>query len=223
MAVEVKICGIRGADALDAALDGGARFVGFVFYPPSPRFVPVDEVAALAAPAAGRAIRVGLFVDPDDATLGAHVATGALDLIQVHGRETPERVAEIKRRHGLPVMKAVRIATAFDVASARAHVGVADRLLFDAAEPSLKALPADAPTLPGGNGRAFDWSLLAGVDGYGAPWMLSGGLSAANLADAVAATGARVVDVSSGVEATRGVKSPLLIREFLAAAAAAGR
>lgn len=212
MAIEVKICGVSTPEAIRAAVEGGARYVGFVFYPKSPRAV-TPELArqlALTIPTGIRA--VGLFVDPDDDLLERVLGTVPLDLIQLHGSETPERVAEIRRRWSIPVMKAIRIGGPADVESAAAYEGVADRLLFDARPPTNVA------SLPGGNGLAFDWSLVAGRR-WLTPWMLSGGLSAENVAEAIRATGATAVDVSSGVEDRPGHKTSERIRAFLEAAA----
>jgi phosphoribosylanthranilate isomerase len=209
--VDVKICGVRTPDALMAAVDGGARAVGFVFYPPSPRAITADIAAELARmlPTGSRA--VGLFVDAGDDQIRAITARVPLDLLQLHGGESPRRVAEIRDRFGLPVMKAIRIATAADLAPLPDYAVIADWILFDA-----KA-PANVTALPGGTGIAFDWQLLRGLS-LARPWMLSGGLNAQNLAEAVALTGAKMVDVSSGVEDRPGVKSIARIREFLAAA-----
>ena len=208
MTVIAKICGLNEAAALDAALGQGAAFVGFVFYPRSPRAVTAGQAAALSTRAAGRAIRVGLFVDPTDAALDAVLGEAALDLLQLHGAETPARVAEIAygRR---PVMKALSIASPADLAHAKGYEGAADWLLFDAKPP-----PGRADALPGGNGLIFDWRLIAGQT-WRRPWMLSGGLNAGNVAEAVATSGARAVDVSSGVETAPGRKDPAEIARFL--------
>jgi phosphoribosylanthranilate isomerase len=212
MAVLAKICGINSPEAMTAALAGGAAYVGLVFYPPSPRHVTPEQAAALAANVPEHIAKVGLFVDADDDTLQRVLDQVPLDILQLHGGETPARVAEIKQRFGCKVMKAVRIAGADDVARAADFVAVSDRLLFDA------QAPADmAGALPGGNGLAFDWQLLAEKE-WPLPWMLSGGLTPENLAEAAAATGAVCVDVSSGVEASRGVKDPQKIARFLAVA-----
>jgi phosphoribosylanthranilate isomerase len=211
MSVAVKICGIASPDAMAAALDGGARYVGLVFYPPSPRAISPIQAAGLASKVPGHVAKVGLVVDADDATLGAILQEVKLDLLQLHGSETPQRVAEIKRKFKLPAMKAVKIASAADVEDAARFVEIADRLLFDAQEPK------GADALPGGNGIAFDWDLLAKKQ-WPLPWMLSGGLTADNLPQAVAVTEAACVDVSSGVEERRGVKSPEKIARFLAVA-----
>ena len=212
MDLEVKICGLNSASALAAAVEGGVRFVGFVFYPPSPRYLSVAEAAALAADVPAHVTKAGLFVDADDATIGDVIAGCPLDLLQFHGVEDPGRVRSARATFGLPVMKAIRLAGPDDLAQARDYVGAADRLLFDAKP------PAEMTTaLPGGNALAFDWQLLEGTS-WPLPWMLSGGLDAGNLAEAVATTGAQAVDVSSGVEDRPGHKVPELISGFLAAA-----
>ncbi|MGE0153113.1 MAG: phosphoribosylanthranilate isomerase [Reyranellaceae bacterium] len=213
MAVLAKICGINSPEAMAAAIAGGAAYVGLVFYPPSPRHVTPERAAQLAAAVPEHVAKVGLFVDADDETLQRVLDIVPLDILQLHGSETPQRVADVKKAFGLQVMKALRIAGPDDVAGAAEFATVSDRLLFDA------QAPADmAGALPGGNGLAFDWQLLAAKE-WPLPWMLSGGLTAETLAEAVAATGAACVDVSSGVEAARGVKDPEKIRQFLAVAA----
>jgi phosphoribosylanthranilate isomerase len=206
MTVEAKICGLKTAETLDAAIEGGARFVGFNTYAPSPRYVTSNEVLrALGARVPEGVIRVGLFVDADDALIDERLATGAIDLLQLHGKETPERVLAIKARTGKAVMKAINVAQASDVERGIAtYAAVADRLMFDAAE----------GTLPGGNAKAFDWTFLSGRK-VPLPWLLAGGLRPDNVAEAARVTGAPVVDVSSGVESSRGVKSVELIRAFL--------
>ncbi|HEY6983272.1 phosphoribosylanthranilate isomerase [Reyranella sp.] len=206
MAVEAKICGLSTPEAVDAAVRFGARWVGFVTYPPSPRHVSTETMRALGERVPKKVGRVGLFVDPDDALLDEKLATGALDLLQLHGAETPERIAAIRRRTGRPVMKVIKVATPEDLERGIAAYGsVADRLMFDAAE----------GTLPGGNARTFDWAILSGRS-VPLPWFLAGGLTPDNVTDAVRMTAARAVDVSSGVESGRGVKSIELIRAFLA-------
>lgn len=207
---DVKICGLRDPAHVDAAARAGARFAGFVFFARSPRAVSPSEAAMLGEHVPVGMARVGLFVDPDDTLLDATLSRAALDIIQLHGAETPARVAQIKDRTGLPVMKAVGVAGADDLPALTEFGLVADLLLVDA-----KA-PRDA-ALPGGNGLAFDWRLLVGRR-WLRPWMLAGGLTAANVAEAVRLTAAPVVDVSSGVESAPGVKDPDLIRDFVTAA-----
>jgi phosphoribosylanthranilate isomerase len=205
MTVEAKICGLSTPETVEAAVRFGARFVGFVTYPKSPRHISTATMRVLGAGVPKTVTRVGLFVDPDDALLDEKLATDALDLLQLHGSETPARVAEIRRRTGKPVMKAIKVGAPDDIARGiAAYSGVADRLMFDAAE----------GTLPGGNAKAFDWTLLAGQT-VPLPWFLAGGLTPENAVEAVRVTGARAVDVSSGVEKSRGVKSVDLIRAFL--------
>lgn len=210
MSVEAKICGLSTAEGVAAAVRNGARFVGFVFYPPSRRNVTPELVAALAALVPEGITKVGLFVDADDATLRETLARVPLDLLQFHGHESPERVAWAKRRFGKPVMKSIPIAAEGDLAQAARYFGVADRLIFDAKPPK------DA-TVPGGNGLVFDWELLGGKR-WPVPWMLSGGLTAENLGDAVRLTHAGTVDVSSGVESAPGIKDSEKIAAFLARA-----
>lgn len=214
MKVEAKICGINSAAAMAAAVEGGAAYVGLVFYPPSPRAVDAAEAARLASLAAKPVVKVGLFVDAEDETIADVVDNVALDMLQLHGAESPARVAAIKDRFGLPVMKAVKIAGPDDLETVADYAGVADRILFDA-----KAPAGMAGALPGGNALAFDWQLLAGRR-WPLPWMLSGGLDAENVAEAVATSGAHFVDVSSGVEDRPGQKSPAKIAAFLEAVAA---
>jgi phosphoribosylanthranilate isomerase len=205
----VKICGLNSAAALDAALDARADFLGFVFFPPSPRHIDPAQARALGARASGRAKKVALTVDADDATFAAIVEALAPDLLQLHGREPPARVAALRARFGLPVMKALPVETAADLAAVADYRGAADWLLFDA------RAPKDA-TRPGGLGRPFDWTLLRGLD-PDLSFMLSGGLDPANVAAAVAVTRAPAVDVSSGVESAPGVKDPAKIAAFVRA------
>lgn len=208
MTVQIKICGLRTATTVDAAVASGAAFVGFVFYPRSPRAVRPSEAAELATRVPPTVRKVGLVVDEDDATLDAIVATTPLDMLQLHGAESPERTAAIRARLGLPVMKAIPVADAADIDGAYAYAEAADWLLFDAKP------PADRPdALPGGNAIHFEWDLLAGRS-FPLPWMLSGGLSPESVVTAVERSGATAVDVSSGVESARGVKEPELIRAF---------
>jgi phosphoribosylanthranilate isomerase len=208
----VKICGINSPEALLAAADAGADLIGLVFYPPSPRHVTAEQAAALAALAPARVLKVGLFVDARDADIARVLERVRLDMLQLHGRETPDRVREIRGRFGLPVIKAIPVASAQDVETATEFEAVADRLLFDAKPPMTME-----GALPGGNALRFDWELLRGRR-WKAAWMLSGGLLPENLAEAVEITGARAVDVSSGVEDRPGHKDPARIRAFLAAA-----
>jgi len=214
MDLTVKICGLRSPQTLDAALDAGADMVGFVLFPPSPRHVEFAAAEALAARAASRAVTVALTVDADDAWLGRAIAALRPGLLQLHGRETPERVRAVKARFGLPVMKAIAVETAADLAAVPAFAAAADRILFDA------RAPRDA-TRPGGHGTPFDWRILKNLDPR-VPFMLSGGLDPGNVAAAVAATTASGVDVSSGVERRPGEKDPALIRAFVAAARGRG-
>ena len=214
MRIDIKICGVRDPETIAVAASCGARYVGFVFYPRSPRAVPVEAAKQLARTVPTAVRSVGLFVDPSDHELDEVVGQVPLDLIQLHGSETPNRVAEIKAMTGMPVMKAVKIADAEDVDGAMAFAEVADRLLFDARPPKNVA------ALPGGNGIPFDWTLLAGRT-WPLPWMLSGGLSAETVAEAVRVSGATAVDVSSGVEVRPGVKDAARIRAFADAVAAA--
>ena len=210
MTTAVKMCGLSTAPTLEAAIDAGADYVGLVFFAKSPRNVSVPVAADLAARARGRVKTVALVVDPSDAALDQIVADVQPDWLQLHGHETPARVAEIKARYGLPVLKALPIATEADVVAADAWRPVADMLLFDAKPPQ------DA-TLTGGNGLSFDWRLVAGV-ARRYPFMLAGGLTPDNVAAAVATTGAAAVDVSSGVETAPGIKDADLIRRFVMAA-----
>ncbi len=206
----IKICGINSPKALDAVLEQRADYAGLVFFPPSPRHLALRDAAMLGERAAGRTKLVGLFVDADDAMIGEALAAARLDVVQLHGKESPERVAQVKARFGVPVWKALSIASAADVAAAARYDGAADLLLFDAKAPKGAALP-------GGLGLVFDWSLLAARRGP-TPWGLAGGLSPANVGEAVRATGTGLVDVSSGVESAPGVKDESLIRAFCRAA-----
>jgi phosphoribosylanthranilate isomerase len=211
MGVAAKICGLSSMEAVAAAVAGGVAYLGFVFYPPSPRAVTAERAARLCVGVPAGIARVGLFVDADDSAIEAVLAAVPLDMLQLHGNETPDRVAEIGLRFGRPVMKAVAIADPEDVLGAARFEDVVDRLLFDAKPPRRP----DA--LPGGNGLVFDWGLIASRS-WRRPWMLSGGLTAEVLPEAVRISGAAAVDVSSGVESRPGVKDPNKIRAFLAAA-----
>jgi phosphoribosylanthranilate isomerase len=209
MAVEVKICGLNSEASLAAALASGADLVGLVMFPPSPRNISPALARSLAASARGHAKIVALMVDPSDAEIAAAVGAVAPDLLQLHGGETPQRVAEIRRRWGLGVIKAVAVETRSDVEKARLYAGHADLILFDA------RAPADA-SRPGGNGAPFDWQALAGVGEQ--RFVLSGGLTPENVAAAIRMTGATMVDVSSGVERRPGEKDHDLVRRFIRAA-----
>lgn len=211
MSMKIKICGLRTPEALDAALDAGADYFGLVFYPRSPRNVSLELAGSLVERAGGRAKSVALTVDSDNAEIQAIIDTVAPDMIQLHGNETPERVKDIKILSGKPVIKAIRVESTADVEGAIAYTGFADLILFDA-----KAAPGDEEALPGGNGVPFDWKALMGVKGN-ADFMLSGGLNPDNVAEAIAMTGAHMVDVSSGVESTPGEKDISLIRKFITA------
>ncbi len=217
MRPDVKICGLKTADAIDAALAGGASHVGFIFFEKSPRNIAPEEAGRLRRAARGRAKAVAVTVDADDAFLDRIVESMQPDMLQLHGQETPARVAEVKARYRLPVMKALAISEAADLAGIAPFLGVADRFLFDAKP------PRDA-VLPGGNGVAFDWRLLAdpnhGLD-RSVDYMLSGGLDAANVGDALRLAHPPGLDVSSGVESAPGVKDTGLIADFLNAVKAA--
>jgi phosphoribosylanthranilate isomerase len=214
MAVEAKICGLKDAASLEAAAEGGAAMVGFVFFPPSPRSIEPAEQAKLAAFVPKDIPKVGLVVDADDGLLDRLVGEARLDMLQLHGLENPERVQAIRARYGLPVIKAVAISGFKDIVLGRDYEAVADRLLFD-------ARPPKGATRPGGNAVAFDWMLLKDQPWH-KPWLLAGGIHEGNVAEAVAASGARMVDVSSGVEDRPGVKNPEKIRRFLALARSLG-
>jgi phosphoribosylanthranilate isomerase len=210
MSLIVKICGLKTPEALDVALESGADLVGFVFFPPSPRHLGLAAARALGERAKGRAGKVALTVDADDATLAAVVEALKPDMLQLHGVEPPERVTALRARFKLPVMKAIPIAERKDLARIDLYKKVADRLIFDARAP-------EAATRPGGLGVPFDWALLKGVD-PGIPFMLSGGLDADNVIEAVRITHAPGVDVSSGVERAPGEKDADKIRAFIRAA-----
>jgi phosphoribosylanthranilate isomerase len=210
MTLLVKICGLRTEDTLDVALGAGADLVGFVFFPPSPRHLGYEAARVLGARVAGRAGKVALTVDADDAVLAAIVEALRPDMLQLHGQEPPARVAALKQRFGLPVVKAIAVAARADLAAVEAYAPVADWLLFDARAPR-------EATRPGGLGKPFDWRLLAKLD-PGVPFMLSGGLDAGNVAEALRVTRAGGVDVSSGVERAPGEKDPDKIRAFIRAA-----
>lgn len=213
MDIAIKFCGLTRPDDLSAAVAAHARYVGFVFFPKSPRNVTLDQARALALLVPPGIAKVALTVDADEAALDALTAAVPLDMLQLHGHESPERVAALRGRYGLPVMKAVGIADAADLAQIDAYQGVADQLLID-------AKPPKGADLPGGNGLAFDWRLLAGRKYWTRPWMLAGGLTPDTVAQAVRLTGARQVDVSSGVESAPGVKDADRMAAFAAALSA---
>jgi len=206
---DAKICGITTPAALDAAIDGGARFVGFVTYPKSPRFLTMDKLAALAARARGRVETVLVTVNADDAHIAAATMAAQPDWIQLHGGESPRRAAEVRPFARRGVIKAIGVARREDLAATAPFDTAVDMYLFDAQAPQNG--------LPGGNALAFDWGLMAGAQ-IGRPWLLAGGLSPANVREAIQVSGAALVDVSSGVESAPGLKDPLLIAQFLAAA-----
>ena len=210
MSLIVKICGLSTPEALDVALDEGADMVGFVFFPPSPRHLSYEAARPLGRRVRGRAQKVALTVDADDAVFDALVEALQPGLLQLHGKESPARVKALKKRFGLPVMKAIAVETKADLAAMVPYAGIADRLLFDARAPR-------EATRPGGLGKTFDWHLLENID-PGVPFMLSGGLDADNVADALRITRAPGVDVSSGVERAPGEKDPDKMRAFIRAA-----
>ncbi len=210
MTLLVKICGLSTPETLDVALESGADLVGFVFFPPSPRTLGLADARTLGARVKGRAGKVALSVDADDAILDAIVEALEPDMLQLHGKEPRARVSAIKARYGLPVMKAIAVETRADLDVVPAYAGIADRLIFD-------ARPPREATRPGGLGTPFDWRLLENLD-PGVPFMLSGGLDADNVAEALSVTRAGGVDVSSGVERAPGEKDPDKIRAFIRAA-----
>jgi phosphoribosylanthranilate isomerase len=212
--IRVKICGLKTPQDVAAAAAAGAAYAGFVFFAKSPRHVTIAEAAALAIDAPVGLCKVALTVNATDAELDAITDAVPLDMLQLHGKEPPQRVAEVRARYGLPVMKAVGIADASDLPQIAEYEQVADQLLIDAKP------PRDA-VLPGGNGLAFDWRLLAGRKYWQKPWMLAGGLTPDNVAEAIRMTGTRQVDVSSGVESAPGQKDAALIDAFTKAAIAA--
>jgi phosphoribosylanthranilate isomerase len=212
MSLLVKICGLSTSETLDVALQAGADMVGFVFFPASPRHIGLETARELGRQAKGRALKVALTVDADDATLSNIVETLYPDMLQLHGGESLARLRDIKQTFGLPVMKAIPIESAADLAVLPGYASVADRILFDARAPK-------GATRPGGLGAVFDWRLLQALD-LTLPFMVSGGLNAANVADAIRTTRAGGVDVSSSVERAPGIKDPELIEAFIRAARA---
>jgi len=211
--LDVKICGLKTPQTVAAALAGGAGHIGFIFFPKSPRNVEPEEAGRLRQAARGRALAVAVTVDADDAFLDRIVAAMAPDMLQLHGSETPARVAEIKARYGLPAVKAFSVRAASDLAAIVPYRGVADRFLFD-------AKPPKGSELPGGNGVSFDWSLLTAVPAD-TDYFLSGGLNAGNIAEALRVAAPPAIDISSGVESAPGVKDPALIEAFFRAVSAA--
>jgi phosphoribosylanthranilate isomerase len=212
MSLIVKICGLSTRETLDVALEAGADMVGFVFFPPSPRHLRLEVARALGQHAKRRAIKVALTVDADDATLANIVEALQPDLLQLHGKETVARLRDVKQKFGLPVMKAIAVETPADLAPLPGYAAISDRILFDARAPK-------EATRPGGLGAVFDWHVLENLD-LKLPFMVSGGLDAGNVAEAVRVTRAGGVDVSSGVERASGIKDPDLIRAFIRAARA---
>lgn len=208
--VRVKICGLTRPADVAAAVDAGAAYLGFNFFPKSPRYIDIPDAAVLAVEVPDGVAKVALVVDVDDDLLDALVRSVPLDMLQLHGNEPPERVLAVKSRYGLPVMKVVGVATAEDLPQLDLHGRVADQLLVD-------AKPPPGADRPGGNAIAFDWNLIAGRR-WPVPWMLAGGLTPANVAEAIALTGAKQVDVASGVESAPGQKDARLIADFIRAA-----
>ncbi|MER8772555.1 phosphoribosylanthranilate isomerase [Mesorhizobium sp. M0960] len=213
MALDIKICGLKTDKALAAALAGGASHVGFNFFAKSPRYVEPVEAGRLREAARGKTKAVAVTVDASDPFLDEIVEKMQPDMLQLHGAETPDRVAEVKARYGLPVMKALPVSEAADLERVKPFIGIADRFLFD-------AKPPKGSELPGGNGLAFDWRILAGLDA-GVDYMLSGGLNAGNIGDALRLANPPGIDLSSGVESAPGVKEPALIEQFFRAVGAA--
>ena len=210
MTIRTKICGLRRPADVSAAASAGANYIGLNFFPKSKRYVDLAQARALALDVSLGIAKVGLVVDEDNATIDAITAEVPLDMLQLHGSETPERVAEIKARYGLPVMKVIGVAEARDLAALDDYAGTCDQIMLDAKPPK------DA-ILPGGNGIAFDWRLIAGRQ-WSTPWMLAGGLTPDNVAEAIRLTGANQVDVASGVESAPGVKDAKLMHDFVQAA-----
>jgi phosphoribosylanthranilate isomerase len=209
MSLLVKICGLSTRETLDVALAAGADMVGFVFFPPSPRHLPLETARELGKRVRGRAMKVALTVDADDETLADIVSALRPDILQLHGRESVVRIAELKQKFGLEVMKALAVETAADLDGLRDYAAACDRILFDARAPTHA-------TRPGGLGAVFDWNVLKGID-LGLPFMVSGGLHADNIAEAIRVTRAGGVDVSSGVERAPGIKDPEMIERFVRA------
>jgi len=209
MTLDIKICGLKSDEAVAAALESGASHIGFIFFEKSPRHISIEEAARLREPARGKALAVAVTVDADDATLDAIVSGMKPDILQLHGHETADRIRELKSRHGLPVIKALSIREASDLDLIKTYLGVADRFLLDAKPPA-------GADLPGGNGVAFDWTILTSLDAN-VDYMLSGGVNAGNIASALRLARPSGVDVSSGVENAPGEKDPEKIRAFFRA------
>ena len=207
--ISVKICGLKTVDHIADAANAGARYVGFVFFEKSPRFVTNEQARDLAVNVPIGIMKVGLFVDPSDSYLDEVLSIVPLDMIQLHGEESPTRVAEIRKRYGLPIMKVFGVSDSSDLNNVGAYEG-ADQFLFDTKPPKNSVLP-------GGNGIAFDWTILKKAN-IEKPWMLAGGLTTKNIAQAIQLSGAMQVDVSSGVESAKGIKDKKLIEEFIKAA-----
>tara|TARA_Y100001960_G_scaffold322195_1_gene398230 strand:- start:2569 stop:3216 length:648 start_codon:yes stop_codon:yes gene_type:complete len=209
MVVSTKICGLNTLESVDAAVAGGADFIGIVFYPPSPRYVALNEAARLVRDVPSEITKVGLFVDATDANISEVLSAVDLDMLQLHGNETPKRIAYLRETFGRTIMKAIKVENKPDITTAEMFDSSADWLLFDAKPPKDMT-----GALPGGNALAFDWRLLEGRS-WKKPWMLSGGLTSENVSDAISISGALTVDVSSGVEDSPGHKSSSKIQEFL--------
>ncbi|MEM9437534.1 MAG: phosphoribosylanthranilate isomerase [Pseudomonadota bacterium] len=209
MTIKMKFCGLKRPEDVRVSAEVGAAYAGFNFFPKSPRYVTPEEARDLGRLAPGAMSKVALVVDAEDAELDAILGVAEMDMVQLHGRETPERVSEVKARYGLPVMKVLGVGAPEDIAQIEHYAGVADQLLID-------AKPPKGAVLPGGNGVAFDWRLIADID-WPLPWMLAGGLTAQNVAAAVRLTGAMQVDLASGIESAPGVKDAGLMAEFAAA------
>lgn len=209
--IQVKICGLSDQAGVVAAVEAGARYLGFNFFPKSPRYVTPEKAAELALTVPVGVAKVGLVVNAENDLLDQITALVPLDFLQLHGSETPDRVTEIRTRYGLPVIKVIGVAEAADLAQIDIYSAVADQLLIDAKAPK-------GAVLPGGNGMAFDWQLLASRKYWTKPWMLAGGLTPENVAEAIRKTGARQVDAASGIETAPGVKDAALMRSFVAAA-----
>ncbi len=207
MTIDAKICGLGSTEALDAAVRHGARFVGFMFFEKSPRYLTTDAARTLGARVPDGVGKVGVFADPDDMALERAIAAAGLTMIQLHGQEDPKRLADIRERFGVDIMKVIRVADANDLTGVSDYEPLVEWLMFD-------AKPPKGATRPGGNAVAFDWRLLAGRT-WKRPWMLAGGLDVDNVREAVGLTGASCVDASSGVESAPGVKDPQKIKDFL--------